>query len=172
VRRVGTRALLPVVAVALLALPACDIFDLGAIRAEQWVAGSPAVAIHDGGNIGDQCVFDAIVTGGTAVALAAAPPAGAIATLLSWSIAGVGLNATAEACFDSWRNTVDPSLKQRDLEAYCAAGSIALYDDCLMKGWAEWEKKQAMRDELGDVIAAGAYLGWCQIRFGNWACHW
>ena len=155
-----------------MALPACDIFDLGAVRAAQLVPGSPAVVIHDGGNIGDQCVFDAIVSGGTAVGLAAMPPGGAIATLLSWALVGVTFNGTAEACFDSWRNTVDPQLKYRNLERFCAAGSIALYDDCLMNGWAEWEKKQAMRDELGDVIAAGAYLGWCYIRFGNWNCVW
>lgn len=149
-------------AVALLALPACDIYDLGAIRTAQVHYTSPttAVVMHDGGNIGDQCVFDVMITGGTAVAMAAAPPAGAIAVVISWSLLGWEVYDLGTACLSSWDQVVEPNLGLRALSVYCSFRyNFYHYTDCVLAGWALWAATQAADAAIG----AGLILGWSML---------
>ena len=145
-----------------MALPACDIFDLGAIRQAQVTYTSPttAVVIHDGGNIADNCVFDVMFTGGTAVGLALAPPAGAAAVILSWALFGGETYKTLDDCLVSWDQVVSPNLGLRALSTYCVFRyNLDHYDNCILRGWALWTEMQA----VNSAIAAGALIGWTAL---------
>lgn len=149
------RGLIALVAVGLLFLPACDIYDMGAIRGGQvnYTSATTAVVIHDGGNLADNCVFDVMVTGGTAVALAVSPPAGAIGVVLGWTLFGLQGYLTMDACLASWDQVVEPNLGLRALSQYCAFRyNFYHYTDCVLAGWALWAEMQAVNAAIGAGI--------------------
>jgi len=139
-----------------VALPACDIYDLGAVRGDQ-VSYATGVVMHDGGNIADSCVLDVLLTGASVVGLAAAPPVGAVAVIASWSVFGASGGQMMSACFGSWNETVEPNLMLRGIAERCfAAVGPDGYTNCVYLGWALWIVDNALW-QAGQQLAPFAF---------------